>query len=521
MTCVRSDSHTPGPRVVRRQGALVANSDNGDAGARASGGDATDSLSSDQAPAHQEATTSLRVGWLYKLFDKLKRFKGVIVAIAGVGAVLSGLVGYWTAYKSVAVGAPPPTTAVASTTAGPLSIFVMPFANQTGDPQKAYVADALTSSITADLARVRDAFVIGSATAFAYKDKAVTLQQLGKDVGVRFVLQGSVLSKGEKIRISAQLADTQSGGQLWTETFDGELGDLFALQDQVTARIALTIGREMVIVAARDSEMRKSSPKVADLLLRVRALNWKPANLKNHEQVEAWSRQALALEPDNASAMVLLANALVYQASNFGAGMDKVLKEQKYVQARELAMRAKELDPGNPGLYVALGFYARAHDDHAGARRAADTRLALDPRNPSALNIVAWYFLNDGAPEKARELLTLAYRMSPTTAEYILRNLGRAHFMLGDNDAAIDWLSRYLEKNPANTDPQAHAFLAMAYALKGDDTRARTAVAELRRIAPNYKISDLDQPSPMDTAAYKEFVRDKLLPAAHKAGLPE
>ncbi len=142
-----------------------------------------------------------------------------------MGAVLSGLVGWYTTYKTVAVAttstsAPAGTAspAAAAQAINPLSILVLPFANQTGDPQKAYIADALTSSISADLTRLRDASWVPATTAFAYKDKALTLQQVAASAGVRFVLQGSVLASGEKLRITAQLADAQSGAQLWNET---------------------------------------------------------------------------------------------------------------------------------------------------------------------------------------------------------------------------------------------------------------------------------------------------------------
>lgn len=169
--------------------------------------------------------------------------KGPIAAIAGVSAILSGFVGWYTTYKTVtgphssAPVAPTPET-------NPLSILVLPFEDQTGDAQKAYIADGVTTSIAADLTRIRDAFVIPTATAWTYRGKALTVRHVGIDAGVLFVLQGSVLASGDRLRLSAQLADAQSGAQLWNETFEGEVGDLFALQDQVTARIGNSIGRE-------------------------------------------------------------------------------------------------------------------------------------------------------------------------------------------------------------------------------------------------------------------------------------
>src|SRR5208283_2218867 len=155
-----------------------------------------------------------------------------------------------------------------------------PFQNLTGNANQAYVADGLTPSLTADLSRIRDAFIVNAATAFTYKDKPVSAQKVGKDLGVHFVLQGGVQRNGTKIRINAQLADANSNAQLWSESFEGDQSDLFALQDQVTTLVGNSIGREMVIVAARASETHKSSPKASDLMLRARALSQKPASLK-------------------------------------------------------------------------------------------------------------------------------------------------------------------------------------------------------------------------------------------------
>lgn len=162
--------------------------------------------------------TAASPAWL----SHVKRLKGWIVAIAGGGAVLSGLVGYYTTYKTVA-GQPAESTsarAPAAATVNPLSVAVLPFTNLTGDAAQAYVADGLTASVTADLSRIRDAFIVNVATAAAVaKDKPASAQLVGRELGVRFILQGSVQRAGDKLRISAQLADTQSNAQLWSETF--------------------------------------------------------------------------------------------------------------------------------------------------------------------------------------------------------------------------------------------------------------------------------------------------------------
>src|SRR5271169_4462236 len=298
------------------------------------------------------------IGRWAKLWGQLKRFRGPIAAIAAFGAVLSGFLGYWSAYQTVEkVVVPKSAPVVVTADAGPLSIVVLPFQNLTGDASQAYVADGLTASLTSDLSRIRDAFIINAATAFAYKDKPVTAQQAGKELGVHFVLQGSVQRNGTKIRINAQLADANSNAQLWSESFEGDQSDLFSLQDRVTTLVGNSIGREMVIAAARESETRKTSPKVADLMLRAWAIRLKPLSLKNLQQMEDLYRQALALEPNNPNAMVGLAASVALQPEIF-PGMDEGIKEKKWVEGRDLALKAKELDPDNPDIYVPIGTYA-------------------------------------------------------------------------------------------------------------------------------------------------------------------
>ena len=435
---------------------------------------------------------------------------------------MSGLVGYWNAYRTVQqVVAPSAAPAAIAADAGPLSIVVLPFQNLTGDANQAYVADGLTASLTADLSRIRDAFIVSAASAFAYKDKPVTAQQVGRDLGVHFVLQGNVQRSGTKIRINAQLADAVSNAQLWSESFEGDQSDLFGLQDQVTARIGNSIGREMVIVAARESETHKSSPKVADLMLRALALDLKPQSLETLQRSEELYRQVLALEPNNSRAMVGLADSLALQASNFNFAMDDSVKEKKYLEAHDLALKAKEMDPEDPEVYTTIETYARTHNDYEGELRADEARLSLAPKDPAAYNNLAVALLYGGEPRRAIDLLTQAINLDPKRSnnDAFFLNIGCAYFMLGENDNAIKWLLESLEKNSAF--PMKHSFLAMAYAVYGQDSKARAEAADLRRLAPGYKLSTQKQPDSSQPAAYKDYYEKKFVPAWRKAGLPE
>jgi adenylate cyclase len=337
---------------------------------------------------------------------------------------------------------------------------------------------------------------------------------------VHFVLQGSVQRNGTKIRINAQLADANSNAQLWSEIFEGEQSDLFALQDRVTTLVGNSIGREMVIVAARESESRKSSPKVADLVLRARAVDLKPESLKNEQQIEDLYRQALALEPNNTNAMLGLAASLAYEAEDFGSSQDESVREKKWVEARNLTLRGKELDPDNPKVYSLIEMYANNHGDFEGSMRAAMTALSLAPKNPSAYNNLAVEFLGTGEPRRAIELLTQALNLDPKHSDdTVLVNMGRAFFMLGNYDAAVDWLQKALDKDTVF--PIAYAYLAMAYALKGDEAKARAATANLRRVDPSFKLLTAEKPDSSQPAAFKDWYEAKLIPASRKAELPE
>ena len=291
------------------------------------------------------------------------------------------------------------------------------------------MADGLTSAVTADLSRIRDAFVVSATTAYAYKDKLATVQQIGNELGVRFALQGGVRRNGDKIRISAQLADTVSNSQLWSESFDGNQADLFALQDLVTARIGNSIGREMVILTARDSETRKSDSKVADLMLRARAIGLKLQSMTRYGEEQALYRQVLRLEPNNAMAMVGLAISLTTEAWNDKVP-DPIAKERQLVEARDLALRARELDPNDPRIYVTLSDYALEHGDYQSGLRLVEKALSLDPKNPTRYNNMATAYLAAGEPKKAIEYLAEGIRLDPKDVDQRLFQHGGAHSRL-------------------------------------------------------------------------------------------
>nr|WP_260115615.1 adenylate/guanylate cyclase domain-containing protein [Pseudoduganella ginsengisoli] len=440
------------------------------------------------------------------------------LAAAGAALVVLAAGGAW--WLKGTIQPPAAVPAAAAISAAPLSIIVLPFANQTGDAQKAYVADALTSSITADLARIRDAYVSSPATAQSYRDKNFSAQQIGKDAGVRFILQGNVLSSGDKVRISVTLTDAQNGATLWTNSLDGDLTNLFALQDQVTNQIGNSIGRQMVVVAASEAEKRGSSPKVADLLLRAAALRLKSQTLPVLQQSEALNRQALALEADNVNALTDLAVSLFRQAYNFGNQMPDDEREKKWAEVRSISERVRTLDPNNAEILYAMGFYASKHDDFPGWKSAADAYLAARPKSLLPYIGLANMHIALAEPKDAIARLNQAITLDPKhPPETIFTNMARAYMEIGDNDAARDWCLKGTQAHPAY--PNCYAILAMVYADKGDAPRQQAALADLKRVAPQYRIPEFAKPQPSSPAAYKTYYNDKYMPLWRKAGLTE
>jgi TolB-like protein len=452
------------------------------------------------------------------LVDSVKRLKRPIVAIAALGAVLSGLVGYWTTYRAVHDGfSPAGAIAALPADAGPLSIVVLPFANQTGDPEKAYIADGLTTSITADLSRIRDAFIVPVSTAVAYRARTAPVRQIGQELGVRYVLQGSVMADGNRLRINAQLADAHSGAQKWTDSFDGDVADLFALQDQVTARIGNSLGTQMVILAARESQTHNSGAKVTDLLLRADALALNAQSLQNWKDVEALQRQALAADPANSRAVNDLASSLLVQAWNFGGVLKDDVRERLIADGGALAQKARTMDPDSPSVYGSLVMHAWFQGDTSGALRYAEKRVAMDPRDPGASNDLAVIYYHLGQPAKSIELLQHALALYPKGFDSLFGNMAASYFMLGDNVAAMPWVQKAIDTNTGQS--EIHALLAILYAEQGDQRGARAASMEARRRFPDLKPPTLSARECV-SEIWCQFLRTRYLPAWEKAGLP-
>ena len=412
-------------------------------------------------PSTASASAKKEPSLLAKLFGTT--LKKVIIASVVVAVLAMG--GYWEIQQ------------VSKPSVNPLSIAVLPFANLSGDA--AYVADGMTSRVTSDLARIQDAVVVDEARAVKYKDKPTPVQQVGKELGVRFILQGDVQRSADKVLINAKLTDTSSNKQLWSDSFEGEMSNLFALQNQVTTRISGSLGNRMVVIAASESESRKANPQAADLILRARAETLKGNRLDSLNKRDHLLRQALVQEPNNVAAMSSLSLTLVMLAPR---AIEQNLRKSRFEEAYELALKVKEIDPNDRLIYLCLGTYFREKGDLASAISSMEKHVQLNNNKPHLNH--ANLLMQSGEPKRAQEMYKQILNSDPLNASSTLLNVyGRSYFFLGDVDTAIQY---HLKSNQVNSKEATNwASLAVAYTAKGETEKAALAVAEVKKLNPN------------------------------------
>ena len=425
---------------------------------------------------------------------------------------------------AVATSAPAPvaSNAAVPAEAARLSIVVLPFANLSGDPAQDYLIDALTDELTTALARFRDSFVIARNTAFTYKGKPVDAKAIGKDLGVRYVLEGSVQPSGAQVRVNAQLIDADSGAHLWAEQFDTARADLLQMQDEIDTHLAHALEFQFPeIEAARLKRTPPANPNAEDLALQCKAAVQKGDYIgKEADAGFSLCEQALAIDPNNVRALVGL-SIKFYLPILYGLKGD--LKK-----ADELLSQAITVDPNFAMAHHLKSwiFYIQQHIEEAVAEN--ERAIALDPASIDAVAGLALDYQNVGQFEKSLEYFDKAIRLSPHDPLLNTRYGGKAsnYFGLKQYDQAIDWAHRAIASNP-NNNPSAQGALIAALALTGHDTEAHDALQ--RYLA-------LPVTGPQTIAAWKAYkatstnehsdpryleLWDRAIEGLRKAGMPE
>lgn len=413
--------------------------------------------------------------------------------------------------------APPTATVMNSTTptAGKPSLVVLPFANLSPDPAQDYFVDGVTQSLTTDLSRMAGIFVIGRNTAFTYKGKHVDLQQVGRELGVRYVLEGSVQRAGGRMRINVQLINAEAGNHLWGERFDKQVADLFDMQDEIGARLANQLGTELVTVEARRAA-RAPDPDSMDLYFQGMAYLNRGTDPASLSQARPFFEQALRLDATNVEAMVGMADVDTMRATSMLIDRTAPLRMVEASLARILAHT-----PNHARAHCLMGvvqiFTKRAAQGIAECERA----LALD-RNLATAH--AWIGLgkcNLGRAEETEAHIMEAFRLSPrdSKASSWMNTAGVAQSYLGADEAAVHWFKRSIETN-RNIAPFVHFFLAAALAHLGRGEEARAFVQAGLILAPDFSIAQFHASCPTDNPTCL-VQRTRIAEGLRKAGLPE
>ena len=423
---------------------------------------------------------------------------------------------YAVSAQAAATPAPPRGTQPAFLDGKPLplpdipSIAVLPFQNMSGDPEQEYFADGMVEDIITALSRLRGFFVIAHNSSFAYKGLSPDIRQVGRDLGVRYVLEGSVRKSGNRVRINSQLIDVVDGRHLWAERYDRELADIFVVQDEITESVVGSIEPQLFL--AEDIRSKQKPPANLDAWGCVaRALShYAQFSEQSFRTAQMWLEQAIERDPEYARALALLAHVRGIMAFS-GWEEDET---PVYLAAMETARRAVALDRDDPWVHMAVGSLAIQMRRHDEAIVCLSKAVELNPNFALAHSNLGRALAAVGRVEEAIEHTARALRISPRDPQkhLFLVRYGTAHFAAGRYGAAAEWYRKAISERPEFIN--ARRLLVAAYALDGDIESARSALGDLKQRQPALSLAWIDRHSEMGDA-----VRERLIEGLRGAGL--
>jgi adenylate cyclase len=379
-----------------------------------------------------------------------------------------------------------PAHAAPPTAPEPASVAVLPFANISGDPEQEYFSDGITEDIITDLSKVSGLLVIARNSSFAYKGKNIDIRTVGRELGVRSVLEGSIRRAGNRVRISAQLVDAGNGAHVWAERYDRDLTDIFAVQDEVTQRIVDSLKIKLAPAeAANIASIPTRSLEAHDLVLRGREfLFGANKNRETFEHAERCFKRALELDPDYAQAYASLGWAYQFDYQNrWSADPENALS-----RAAESADAAIDKDPKEPFARAIAAMVAMWNGDLDRGAIEAGIALSLNPSLTLGYSILAAVHLYSGRPLEAIPIFERAIRLDPMRDQQYLHFLGVAHLLAGHYETAAAVLKQRILRVP-NTD-FTRAVLASALGYLGEIDEARRVWGELQEINPKYAFAE-------------------------------
>jgi adenylate cyclase len=402
-------------------------------------------------------------------------------------------------------------------------IAVLPFANHSGDPKRDYLADGITDSLISDLARALPGIsIVSRDTAFTYKDRSMDGREIGRELGVRYLLEGSVASEQERVRVNTRLVETKEASQLWAERFDTELKSILQVQDEIVSRVSRAIGLQVVDIEARRSwRERPDSAELVDLVLRGKAVLNLPSSRATMIEARGLFEQALKVEPASADGLAGVAATLVFEFLN---GYYEAEGDDRLGQAERLLNHALAIKPRHLMALKANAALRRAQGRFDDAIAAAEAIIMENPGEPWAYKEIGLSTLYLGKPEQALDWFAKADRIGPRDPARWTWLDGRGHalLLLGRDEEAVRSLISALDANPKNI--SSHAFLAAAYALLGRSEEAHAALAAYLERHPGSRVSTFRTLSPVPLVltgpSYRQL-RARLNEGLLKAGMSE
>jgi TolB-like protein/DNA-binding winged helix-turn-helix (wHTH) protein/tetratricopeptide (TPR) repeat protein len=399
-----------------------------------------------------------------------------------------------------------------------LSIVVLPFENLSGEPEQDHFADGLTDDLTTDLSHLDGSFVIGRGTAFAYKGRPVDAVQIGRDLAVRYALEGSVKRVGDKIAVNARLVSTDSAAQVWADRFDGDRARSSELQFEFVSRLVNSLGDELIKAEAlRVARERPNNPDAADLTVR----GWAMANLTDSrdrfdEAINLFER-ALSLDPHNVPAMTGLAVVLMWHAyDGWSDDWDRDMS-----RAEEIVNRALMIEPTSSILHNARASLLGNKRQWQAAIAENETAIAYDRNNALAYAIAGLHKAYVGRGDEGIAYLETALRLNPRDGsvpnwQYFICHI---HNLLGRWEKAIEWCNKSIVGNPELTYPLFG--LATAHAWAGHEAEAKDAVARILKAIPGFTMQKVWQADKFSDDPIFKAQYTRAVDGLRRAGLPE
>jgi TolB-like protein/Flp pilus assembly protein TadD len=408
----------------------------------------------------------------------------------------------------------PPPAAARKSVPPRLSLVVLPFANLGGGPEQEYFVDGISESLTTDLSRISGAFVIARNTAFTYRGKPVDVREIGRDLNVRYALEGSVQRSGERVRVNVQLIDAETGAHLWADRFDKPVAELFDMQDEIVARIANEFSAQLVNVEARRAE-KASNPDLLDYWFRGQDWINKGINPESLAKAHACFEKAHAIDPDDVRAIVglVFADVISIPMRLFERASERL------ASAEPLILRALAAEPRNAMAHYCLGLILLVSRRAEQAIAELERALASDRNLAFAHAQIGFAKALLGRAEETEGHITEAVRLSPRdNGAYVWCDfLAIAKIMLGREAEAIPWSRRSVETNRGY--PMAYFHYAAALALCGRADDARREVRQGLWLMPDFTVRRYDEAALSDNPTYLAQ-RRRILEGMRLAGVP-